>query len=121
LADFQNSLAWCGAHPFLPAKEICLQKRGFLNPRTWHELHVLACDPRATVNAVAGFRSTRVEIVNAGIVIVLIDHWNQGIPVILTAFIPSEPIHTAGFVKVAAGKVDFGQLVDLDARLWGRA
>lgn len=113
------SLAFCGTHPYFRAKEQSLLSRGFLCPAVWHDLHVLAADPKAAVLHAVGFKSKRIEIVNAGVVLVIVDHQNTGIPVLLTAFIPSNPTFPAGLIRAVAGKVDVSHLVDLDARLRG--
>ena len=114
-----TSIAFCGAHPYFKAKERCLSYRGFLVPEIWHDLHLIAADRKATVLPVAGFNSKRVEIVQGGIVLVIADHLNTGIPVLLTAFIPSNPAYPGGLIRAVAGKVDLSHLVDLDARLRG--
>lgn len=116
-----STLAFCGAHPYFLAKEDCLSSRGFLNPRTWHEIHLLASDPRATAINLSGYSSRRVEIVSQGVVIVLVDHLDRGMPIVLTAFVPKSPAYPAGIIKAAACKVDVSNLVDLDARLRGEA
>lgn len=115
------TLAFCGVHPFYLAKAECLLARGFLCPEVWHNLHLLASDPKATVLHTAGFKSKRAEIVQDGIVLVIVDHQNTGIPILLTAFIPSNPTFPAGLIRAAATKVDVANLVDLDARLRGEA
>jgi len=114
-------IAFCGTHPYFRAKEQCLTVRGFLFPEVWHYLHLLAEDSKATVLPVAGFNSKRVEIVQDGIVLVIADFQNTGLPVLLTAFLPQSPAYPAGFIKTAATKVDVSNLVDLDARLRGEA
>jgi hypothetical protein len=114
-------ISWCGSHPFLTTKEDCLRRRGFLRPDVWHAVHVLACAPQATVTIVPGFTSKRVEIVIDGVVIVVVDHCNRGMPIILTAFLPADPVFATGAVMLAASRVDATKLVDLDARLRGEA
>jgi len=116
-----SSLAFCGTHPYFRAKEQCLLARGFLCPEVWHDWHVIAADPKATALHAAGFKSKRTEIVKTGIVLVIVDHQNTGIPVLLTAFIPSNPTFPAGLIRAAAANVDVSNLVDLDARLRGEA
>ena len=116
-----QSLAFCGTHPYLPNKEETLRRRGLLLPDVWHAVHLLACDLKATVMHVSGCHSRRVEIVNGGVVIIVADHLGCGLPVVLTAFVPDDPVFPAGGVKAAAGRVDVSKLVPLDARLWGEA
>jgi hypothetical protein len=118
---FQIPLGWCGSHPFILPKRACLQSRGFLNPATWHELHLLACDPKAVVSRVSGHASQRAEVSSNGVITVIVDHLNTGLAVILTAFVPANPQFPAGTVKMAASKIDPATVVDLNDRLWGRA
>ncbi len=118
---FRVPLGWSGNHPFFLSKEETLRSRGLLRPDIWHDVHLLACDRKATVMHVAGFRSRRVEIMNQGVVIVVADHSGCGVPVILTAFIPGDPVFPAGVIKDAARRVDVTQLVNLDARLRSEA
>jgi hypothetical protein len=116
-----SSIAFCGPHPYFRAKENSLSSRGILCPEVWHDLHVIAADSKATVLPLAGFNSKRVEIVRDGIVLVIADYQNSGLPVLLTAFIPQNPTYPAGIIKAVARKVDVSNLVDLDARLRGEA
>lgn len=116
-----SSISWCGPHPFVSAKADCLRARGFLRPDVWHAVHVLACAPHATVTNVSRSASQRAEIVIDGVVIVVVDHCNRGLPIILTAFVTSDPVYAAGAVMAAASRVDESKLVDLDARLRGAA
>jgi hypothetical protein len=73
------------------------------------------------VTIVSRSASQRAEIVIDGVVIVVVDHCNRGLPIILTAFVPSDPVYAAGAVIAAASRVDESKLVDLDARLRGAA
>lgn len=118
---YLSSVRWCGTRPYLLSKETCLENRGFLVPPVMDGLYILAADPRATVSRVAGFGSHRLEVVSNGVIVVLGDFANIGLPILITAYVSGDPQFPAGAVLAAAAKVDIASLVDLDERLRGAA